>query len=202
MFGPVGGRGRGRGGRDDPTRIAKKKKWQEELEAPSPPSDYELPPSPRDSPSSRNAAEDDVHAAAPARPSSSKRSRSDVFKSGNPHVYMSIAIDGRDVGRLEFELFAREVPRTAENFRALCAGDQGVGRETGVALDYTSSTFHRIIPGFMAQGGDFQRNDGTGGESIYGGHFADESLSHMRHTERGLLSMVGFQSTNSKFLSD
>ena len=159
MFGPVGG-GRGRrGGRGHAAQGGKKKKkWQEDLDAPSPTSDYELPPSPRndgDSPPppspSRIAA---AAAAAAAGPSSSspKRSRSDVFKTGNPHAYMDIEIDGRDVGRVEFELFKREVPRTAENFRCLFTGERGTGRESGLALDYTASTFHRIIPGFMAQG--------------------------------------------------
>ena len=105
-------------------------------------------------------------------------------------MYLDISIGGRPVGRLEFELFARDVPRTAENFRCLCTGERGLGRTTGCALDYTSSSFHRIIPGFMAQGGDFQRHDGTGGESIYGGSFPDENLRHARHAERGLLSMA------------
>jgi len=69
------------------------------------------------------------------------------------------------------------VPKTAENFRRLCTGEGGYGKTTGKALHYKGSCFHRVIPGFMLQGGDFSRRDGTGGESVYGGKFNDESLS-------------------------
>merc|ERR1712166_1578570 len=87
------------------------------------------------------------------------------------------------MGEIYFELFADQVPRTAENFRQLCTG------EAGERLTYKDSIFHRIIPGFMLQGGDFTRGDGTGGESIYGETFKDENFKR-KHTKPGLLSMA------------
>ncbi|CAK9090827.1 unnamed protein product [Durusdinium trenchii] len=106
----------------------------------------------------------------------------------NPLVYFEIAFDGQPVGKIVFELFAHVVPKTAENFRALCTGEHGKGR-SGKRLNFLGCVFHRIIPGFMCQGGDFTRGDGTGGESIYGAKFKDENFQ-MRHTEKGLLSMA------------
>nr|WP_276569006.1 peptidylprolyl isomerase [Thiocapsa imhoffii] len=101
---------------------------------------------------------------------------------------MDVTIDGKPAGTITFELFADVVPKTAENFRALCSGEKGVGK-SGKPLSYAGSPFHRIIPGFMIQGGDFTRGNGTGGESIYGEKFADENFQ-LKHNTPGLLSMA------------
>lgn len=87
------------------------------------------------------------------------------------------------------ELFADEVPKTAENFRALCTGEKGPGKVSNMPLHYRGSIFHRIIKGFMCQGGDFTRRNGSGGESIYGATFPDESFNR-KHDTHGLLSMA------------
>ena len=110
------------------------------------------------------------------------------MSSPNPQVFFDISIDGAPSGRLVFELFADVVPKTAENFRALCTGEKGLGR-SGKPLSYQGSAFHRIIPDFMCQGGDFTAGNGTGGESIYGTKFEDENFQ-LKHTKGGLLSMA------------
>ena len=106
----------------------------------------------------------------------------------NPRVFFDITIGGASSGRIVFELFADVVPKTAENFRALCTGEKGLG-QSGKALHFKGSGFHRIIPGFMCQGGDFTRGNGTGGESIYGSKFADENFK-LKHGGAGTLSMA------------
>jgi peptidylprolyl isomerase len=111
-------------------------------------------------------------------------------KEGNASVYFDVTIDGETAGRIEMELFSSFVPKTAENFRALCTGEKGDGK-SGKPLHYKGNVLHRIIPGFMAQGGDTTRGDGRGGESIYGNRFEDEfDNGYVSHTEPFLLSMA------------
>jgi len=108
--------------------------------------------------------------------------------STNPQVFFDITIGGQPAGRILMELRADVTPQTAENFRALCTGEKGTGA-SGKPLHFKGSSFHRIIPEFMCQGGDFTRGNGTGGESIYGRTFADENFQ-LKHTGPGILSMA------------
>ena len=137
----------------------------------------------------------------------------------NPRVFFDVQIGMKKAGRIVIELFADIVPKTAEvrppspvrlacaclphlpcpppaqNFRCLCTGERGVGRVSGKALHYKNTIFHRVIKGFMMQGGDFANMNGTGGESVYGGKFEDENLD-MRHTGPGILSMANAGNAN------
>eukprot|EP00658_Telonema_sp_P-2_P013483 TRINITY_DN15104_c0_g1_i1.p1 TRINITY_DN15104_c0_g1~~TRINITY_DN15104_c0_g1_i1.p1 ORF type:complete len:212 (-),score=56.29 TRINITY_DN15104_c0_g1_i1:228-863(-) len=106
----------------------------------------------------------------------------------NPRVFFDMKIGNDNAGRIEMELRADVCPKTAENFRALCTGEKGVGGQ-GLPLHFKGSSFHRVITDFMCQGGDFTRHNGTGGESIYGEKFADENFE-LAHDRPGLLSMA------------
>ncbi|KAJ4965792.1 hypothetical protein NE237_017641 [Protea cynaroides] len=107
----------------------------------------------------------------------------------NKRCFLDISIGEELEGRIVVELYSDVVPKTVENFRALCTGEKGIGPNTGVPLHYKGIRFHRIVKGFMIQGGDISAEDGTGGESIYGLKFEDENFE-LKHERKGMLSMA------------
>ncbi|CZT21031.1 probable peptidyl-prolyl cis-trans isomerase (cyclophilin41) [Ramularia collo-cygni] len=111
-----------------------------------------------------------------------------MASSNRSRVWFEISIGGDALGKVVFELYDDIVPKTAKNFRALCTGEEGKGK-SGKPLHYKESTFHRVIKGFMIQGGDFTAHNGTGGESIYGEKFEDENFQ-IKHEKPFLLSMA------------
>lgn len=118
----------------------------------------------------------------------------DISKKGDQRCFIDLAIAGARVGRVTFTLYSHLTPRTANNFVHLCKGDMGFGRYTGLPLTYRGTLIHRVINEFCIQGGDFERGDGTGGESIYPenpmGKFGDEPNGlQLRHMRKGLLTM-------------
>jgi len=144
----------------------------------------------------RFAARHRPAAAAWRHASSRRRFCSQPPAGPNPRVFFDVSIGGAAARRVTLELRADKVPKTAENFRQLCTGEAGNGRE-GNALHFKANLFHRIIPGFMAQAGDITLGDGRGGESIFGYKFEDENFA-LQHTEAGLLSMANSgRNTNS-----
>lgn len=114
-------------------------------------------------------------------------------------VFFDVAAEGEAIGRVVMGLYGNQAPKTVDNFRALCTGERGEGK-SGKPLHYKGCVFHRIIPNFMCQGGDFTEGDGTGGESIYGAKFEDEDFK-VKHTKPGLLSMAnaGRNTNGSQF---
>lgn len=116
----------------------------------------------------------------------------------NIRVFMSISINNKSVGKMKFELFTKDAPLTVANFKALIEGNMiYLKNENQIKLSYKNSTIHRIIPGFVVQGGDFTHGNGYGGHSIYGDNFMDEKFIH-KHQTRGMLSMANRgQNTNS-----
>ncbi|KAK6644418.1 hypothetical protein RUM43_000685 [Polyplax serrata] len=123
-----------------------------------------------------------------------------VNKNFRPRCFFDVEVGGLSLGRIVFELFADISPKTCENFRCLCTGEKGLGKVTNKPLHYKGIVFHRVVKDFMIQGGDFSAGNGTGGECIYGGTFADEQFD-LKHDTPFLLSMAnrGKDTNGSQF---
>jgi len=127
----------------------------------------------------------------------------ELLRRGHTYVYLDVSINAQPAGRLLLQLHRAEVPKTCENFRALCTGERGVSKHNAVEeyqLHYQNSVFHRIVPDGWIQGGDIWYGRGNGGESIYGATFEDENFA-LKHDARGVLSMAnrGRHSNGSQF---
>mmetsp|Transcript_130369 Transcript_130369/g.243925 ORF Transcript_130369/g.243925 Transcript_130369/m.243925 type:complete len:192 (-) Transcript_130369:56-631(-) len=117
-----------------------------------------------------------------------KAAAADTPAADCPKVFFDMTIGGQNAGKIIMLLRSDIAPKTVENFRCLCTGEKGKGN-SGKPLHFKGSAFHRVIPGFMCQGGDFTKGNGTGGESIYGSKFEDENFK-LKHTGPGILSMA------------
>eukprot|EP00930_Biecheleria_cincta_P008222 TRINITY_DN10961_c2_g1_i2.p1 TRINITY_DN10961_c2_g1~~TRINITY_DN10961_c2_g1_i2.p1 ORF type:complete len:250 (+),score=21.61 TRINITY_DN10961_c2_g1_i2:42-752(+) len=137
-----------------------------------------------------------LHSSSVAAPTNT----SQVEALARPRVYLDVTVGFGDAGRIVIELRPDIVPKTAENFRALCTGEKGIGTSRKM-LHYKGCKFHRAVQGFMCQGGDIVAGDGTGGDSIYGGKFDDENFE-LKHSGPGVVSMAnsGPHSNRSQFI--
>lgn len=143
----------------------------------------------------KRKAEDDAPGSATKKAKSEGDEKDDKLR-----VFFDVTIGGKPAGQVVMKLFHKTVPKTCDNFKALCTGEKGIGKTTGKPLHFKGSAFHRIVPGFVIQGGDFSKGDGTGGESIFGGEFQDENFKYT-HNKAGMLSMAnaGKNTNGSQF---